>query len=97
MLKDSGEVVALIKPQFEAGCEHVGKKGVVRDKKIHAAVIEKVLNIAAKVGLGICGLDFSPIKGPEGNIEYLAYLTKNFSTANVEILSVVDSAHEELN
>ncbi|MBR4642236.1 MAG: TlyA family RNA methyltransferase [Selenomonadaceae bacterium] len=97
VLKDSGEVVALIKPQFEAGREHVGKKGVVRDKKIHAAVIEKVLNFAAKVGLGICGLDFSPIKGPEGNIEYLAYLTKNFSTANVEILSVVDSAHEELN
>ena len=97
VLKDSGEVVALIKPQFEAGREHVGKKGVVRDKKIHAAVIEKVLNFAAEVGLGICGLDFSPIKGPEGNIEYLAYLTKNFSTANVEILSVVDSAHEELN
>ena len=78
VLKDSGEVVALIKPQFEAGREHVGKKGVVRDKKIHAAVIEKVLNFATSLGFGISGLDFSPIKGPEGNIEYLAYLTKNF-------------------
>ena len=97
LLKDSGEVVALIKPQFEAGREHVGKKGVVRDKKIHAAVIEKVLNFAAEVGFGIRGLNFSPVKGPEGNIEYLAYLTKNFSAADVEILSVVDSAHEELN
>ena len=97
VLKDSGEVVALIKPQFEAGREHVGKKGVVRDKKIHAAVIEKVLNFATSLGFGNCGLDFSPIKGPEGNIEYLAYLTKNFSAADFEILSVVNSAHEELN
>lgn len=97
VLKDSGEVVALIKPQFEAGREHVGKKGVVRDKKIHAAVIEKVLNFATSLGFGISGLDFSPIKGPEGNIEYLAYLTKNFSAADFEILSVVNSAHEELN
>ncbi len=96
LLKDSGEVVALIKPQFEAGREHVGKKGVVKDKKIHAAVIEKILNFAANVGFKICGLDFSPIKGPEGNIEYLAYLAKNLSTADVEILQVVNSAHGEL-
>ena len=96
LLKDSGEVVALIKPQFEAGREHVGKKGVVKDKKIHAAVIEKILNFAASIGFGICGLDFSPVKGPEGNIEYLAYLRKNFSAADVEILSVVNLAHEEL-
>ena len=97
VLKDSGEVVALIKPQFEAGREHVGKKGVVRDKKIHAAVIEKILNFAAGVGFGVKGLDFSPVKGPEGNIEYLAHLAKNFSAADVEILSVINSAHEELN
>ena len=100
LLKESGEVVALIKPQFEAGRENVGKKGVVRDKKIHAAVIEKVLKFAAGVGFKICGINFSPVKGPEGNIEYLAYLTKNLSTEEIdfapEILSIVDSAHEEL-
>lgn len=96
VLSDSGEVVALIKPQFEAGREHVGKKGVVRDKKIHAAVIERVLNFAETIGFGVKGLDFSPIKGPEGNIEYLAYLSKNGAAANVEILSVVDLAHGEL-
>ncbi len=96
VLTDSGEVVALIKPQFEAGREHVGKKGVVRDKKIHAAVIEQVLNFAASIGFTIRGLDFSPVKGPEGNIEYLAHLSKGGEAAGVEILSVVDSAHGEL-
>lgn len=96
VLSDSGEVVALIKPQFEAGREHVGKKGVVKDKTIHATVIERVLNFAASVGFVIKGLDFSPVKGPEGNIEYLAYLSKCGDTAGVEILSVVNLAHEEL-
>ena len=96
VLTDSGEVVALIKPQFEAGREHVGKKGVVRDKKIHAAVIERVLKFATDVGFAIRGLDFSPVKGPEGNIEYLAHLSKGGDSAGVEILSVVNSAHEEL-
>ena len=96
VLDDSGEVVALIKPQFEAGREHVGKRGVVRDKKIHAAVIERVLTFAAEVGFTICGLDFSPIKGPEGNIEYLAHLSKVGDAADVEILSVVNLAHGEL-
>ena len=99
LLKDSGEVVALIKPQFEAGREHVGKKGVVKDKKIHAAVIEKILNFAASVGFGIVGLDFSPVKGPEGNIEYLAYLTKNITHCALRIThcsSVVNLAHGEL-
>ena len=96
VLTDSGEVVALIKPQFEAGREHVGKKGVVRDKKIHAAVIERVLNFAAGVGFAVKGLNFSPIKGPEGNIEYLAHLAKNSSADAVEILSVVNLAHGEL-
>ncbi|MBE8953362.1 MAG: TlyA family RNA methyltransferase [Quinella sp. 1Q7] len=96
VLTDTGEVVALIKPQFEAGREHVGKRGVVRDKKIHAAVIERVLKFAAEVGFKICGLDFSPIKGPEGNIEYLAHLSKVGDAADIEILSVVNSAHGEL-
>ena len=98
-LLEAGEVVALIKPQFEAGREHVGKKGVVRDKKIHAAVIEKVLNFAAGLGFEIRGLDFSPVKGPEGNIEYLAHFAKNLSAQefdSAEILSVVEAAHEEL-
>ncbi|MBR0103510.1 MAG: TlyA family RNA methyltransferase [Selenomonadaceae bacterium] len=96
LLKDSGEVVALIKPQFEAGREHVGKRGVVRDKKVHAAVIERVLNFAAEIGFGAVALDFSPVKGPEGNIEYLAHLIKDGASAVVEVSAVVDSAHEEL-
>ena len=100
VMEDSGEVVALIKPQFEAGREHVGKKGVVRDKKIHAAVIERVLNFAAGIGFEVRGINFSPVKGPEGNIEYLAHLSKNSSATGIEfaeeILSVVDLAHGEL-
>ena len=95
LLKDSGCVVALIKPQFEAGREHVGKRGVVREKKIHASVVEKILNFAEQLGFKICGLDFSPVKGADGNIEYLTHLTKNFS-ADIEILSVINAAHEEL-
>ena len=97
VLTDDGEIVALIKPQFEAGREFVGKRGVVRDKKIHAAVIEKILTFAASIGLTIRALDFSPVKGPEGNIEYLAHLSKGGAAATVEIFSVVDSAHENLN
>lgn len=100
LLSDTGEVAALIKPQFEAGRENVGKKGVVRDKKVHAAVIEYVLNFAQELGFKICGVDFSPIKGPEGNIEYLCYLSKN-PLAQVcnfadKINSAVDTAHEFL-
>ncbi len=75
ILKDDGFVIALIKPQFEAGKENVGKKGVVRDPKIHEAVINNVIAFAKNEGFGIAGLEFSPIKGPEGNIEYLLYLT----------------------
>ena len=98
VLKPSGEVVALIKPQFEAGREHVGKHGVVRDKNVHAQVIERILNFAAEVGFGVAGLTFSPVKGPEGNIEYLAHLQKNSpSTFAGQILSVVNEAHEALN
>ena len=99
LLSDFGEVVALIKPQFEAGKENVGKKGVVRDKKIHAAVIEKILHFAQEINFKICGLDFSPIKGPEGNIEFLAHLSKVERLIDEKIKSVdevVDAAHEEL-
>ena len=76
---NDGCVIALIKPQFEAGREKVGKKGVVRDPKVHEEVIYKVINMAKEEKFGIGGLDYSPIKGPEGNIEYLLYLTLNES------------------
>lgn len=75
IVKEDGFVIALIKPQFEAGKENVGKKGVVRDPKVHEAVINNVIDFAKEEGFGIAGLDFSPIKGPEGNIEYLLHLT----------------------
>lgn len=100
LLAEDGEVVCLIKPQFEAGKENVGKKGVVKDKKIHAEVIEKILSFAQILEFKICGLDFSPIKGPEGNIEFLAHLSKNISAVEInlqeKILQAVDAAHEEL-
>ncbi len=76
LLLPEGEVVCLIKPQFEAGRDKVGKKGVVRDRKIHEEVIELVSSYAASIGFHCLDLDYSPIKGPEGNIEYLLYLRK---------------------
>ncbi|MBQ7704150.1 MAG: TlyA family RNA methyltransferase [Selenomonadaceae bacterium] len=101
LLSEVGEIAALIKPQFEAGKENVGKKGVVKDKKIHSAVIEYVLTFAQNLNFKICGLDFSPIKGPEGNIEYLAYLSKNPVAQEInfaeKINSTVDAAHDILN
>lgn len=81
LLGDKGQMVCLIKPQFEAGREKVGKKGVVRDKAVHREVICKVMDFAADIGFEIAGLSFSPIKGPEGNIEYLLYLKKNAGQA----------------
>lgn len=81
LLEDSGEMVCLIKPQFEAGREKVGKKGVVKDPGIHEEVIRKVTDFADLVGFDILHLDFSPIKGPEGNIEYLVHLRKNCKKA----------------
>lgn len=76
LLKDGGHAVCLIKPQFEAGKENVGKKGVVRDKNVHIDVIDKIINLAIENKFSVLGLDFSPVKGPEGNIEYLCYLEK---------------------
>ncbi len=76
LLNRGGEMVCLIKPQFEAGREKVGKKGVVRDPKVHREVIESVIHFATENGFAVLGLDYSPIKGPEGNIEYLIYLRK---------------------
>ena len=75
ILKPNGFVIALIKPQFEAGKEHIGKKGVVKDPDVHKEVINRIIGFAKAEGFGIGGLDFSPVKGPEGNIEYLLYLT----------------------
>ena len=99
-LKEDGEIVALIKPQFEAGREKVGKKGVVREKSTHHEVIEKVALYAQSIGFKILNIDFSPIKGPEGNIEYLIHLKKwphPVEDALLEDLSlVVDRAFETL-
>ena len=81
LLTEDGQVVALIKPQFEAGREKVGKKGVVREPEIHEEVIRKVIDYADYIGFDILDLDFSPVKGPEGNIEYLLYLRKNAEKA----------------
>ena len=77
LLRTGGRVVCLVKPQFEAGREKVGKKGVVRDRKVHAEVIEQVMTYAIAIGFDVIALSFSPIKGPEGNIEYLLYIEKN--------------------
>ena len=76
LLTDAGEVVALIKPQFEAGREKVGKKGVVRDRSVHEEVIDKVIRFSRDHGFAVRGLTWSPVKGPEGNIEYLVWLAK---------------------
>ncbi len=98
LLGDEGESVALIKPQFEAGRAQVGKKGVVRDINVHYEVVKKVAEFAASIGFIAAGLSFSPIKGPEGNIEYLIYLKKSGETAVDEgtIKSVVDASHSQL-
>ena len=77
LLKDHGQMVCLIKPQFEAGKEKVGKKGVVREQSVHQEVIEKIYTLADILGFQILGLEYSPIKGPEGNIEYLNHIEKN--------------------
>lgn len=76
-LREKGQIVALIKPQFEAGREKVGKKGVVRDKSVHVEVIGRVMDYARSIGFDVLNLDFSPIRGPEGNIEYLLHLEKS--------------------
>lgn len=100
MLKADGEVVALIKPQFEAGREKVGKKGVVRDARVHLEVIHRVVKIAREMGFITRGLTFSPVKGPEGNIEYLIWLTKDrLAQNNVTdelIEQTVEAAHTKL-
>lgn len=105
LLKANGRMVCLIKPQFEAGRERVGKKGVVKEPAVHREVVLKITALAQETGFKVLGLDYSPIKGPEGNIEYLLYLEKtdktfltdtneSFNIANVA--SVVSRAHDNL-
>lgn len=99
LLREGGEMVCLIKPQFEAGKEKVGKKGVVRDKAVHLEVIEKVISFAKEIGFQVLNLEFSPIKGPEGNIEYLVHLrkgTENTQEEAVDANAVVEQAHAQL-
>jgi len=99
ILKDGAEMVCLIKPQFEAGREKVGKKGVVREPKIHIEVIENVIGYALGAGFAILGLDYSPIRGPEGNIEYLIHIAKKSEGIELDeemVSSVVAAAHGEL-
>lgn len=101
LLKDNGEMVILIKPQFEAGKEYINKNGVVKDKKVHLRVVEKVLLFANSLGFKIEQIDYSPIKGPAGNIEYIVYMKKEDEKLDLfslreNIKIVVEKAHKEL-
>lgn len=97
VLADDGSVVCLVKPQFEAGREQVGKKGIVRDKNVHKEVIEKVIGFAKENNLYPAGLTFSPVTGAKGNIEYLLYLTKTPNEIDeMAIDTVVSDSHKEL-
>ena len=97
VLKDGGHVACLVKPQFEAGREKVGKKGVVRDSAVHLEVLEHFLEHAADSGFGVLDMTFSPIRGPEGNIEYLGYLEKGAETKRkFDLAALVEASHAEL-
>lgn len=100
LLSEKGKIVALIKPQFEAGREKVGKKGVVRDPEVHKEVINSVADFLVQNNLIIKALDYSPIKGPEGNIEYLVYFTKDKTSisefSSEDIALIVNKAHNQL-
>ena len=97
LLKDDAAVVCLIKPQFEAGRDEVGKKGVVRDKQVHLSVLQSFLDFVPTAGFTAMGLDYSPIKGPEGNIEYLGYLRKGSHPApELSPAQVVEQSHANL-
>ncbi len=99
LLRDGGRAVCLIKPQFEAGRENVGKKGVVRDRAVHESVVASITEFAVESGCNVCNLDFSPIKGPEGNIEYLMLVEKSDSAAMLwqgSAAELVAASHEQL-
>ena len=96
LLVPGGEVVCLINPQFEAGREKVGKKGVVRDKKVHEEVIREVLGFAGANGFKVLGLDYSPVKGPEGNIEYLMHIRKTDMESGEDLIVYGEEDIEKL-
>ena len=97
LIRDGAPVICLIKPQFEAGREDVGKKGVVRDKAVHERVLRKFIAFAPSAGYSVMGLDYSPIRGPEGNIEYLGYLRKGAVPApEPDAAAIVEASHAEL-
>ena len=98
ILEEGGQVVALIKPQFEAGREQIGKKGIIKDKKVHLAVLETVTAFMLEAGFSVKGLDFSPIQGGHGNVEFLAFLEKSEQPKNdleKDLVAVVEAAHKE--
>lgn len=99
LLRDGGRAVCLIKPQFEAGRENVGKKGVVRDRAVHESVVASITEFTLESGFNVCNVDFSPIKGPEGNIEYLMLVEKSDSAAMLwqgSAAELVAASHEQL-
>ena len=97
LLKEDADIVCLIKPQFEAGREEVGKKGVVRDEAVHREVVQGILDFAPTIGLSVHGLDYSPIKGPEGNIEYICHMVnRTGEQAEIDVAALVARSHENL-
>ena len=97
LLKPDADYVCLIKPQFEAGRDEVGKKGVVRDSRVHEEVINGILQFAPTVGLSVQGLDYSPIKGPEGNIEYICHMKNGeHPSKEIDVSAIVRASHETL-
>ena len=94
LLRDQGDMICLVKPQFEAGKEKVGKKGVVRDPDVHREVLESFLDYSTQAGFSLQGLDFSPIRGPEGNIEYLAWMKKGGESIPApDLKALVEASH----
>ena len=97
LLIPGADLVCLIKPQFEAGRDEVGKKGVVRDAEVHCRVIQSIVDFAPETGLTVMGLDYSPIKGPEGNIEYICHMKNGaYEAASIDIEALVKASHEAL-
>lgn len=96
LLTENGQVVCLVKPQFEAGREKVGKKGVVRDPAVHREVLEDLIAWLEPMGYSLAGLDFSPVRGPEGNIEYLAWLKTGGESITADCGELVRRSHEAL-
>ncbi len=100
LLKNNGEIIALIKPQFEVGRENIGRKGIVKNKKLHLDVLKSILKLSSDLGLEVNGLSFSPIIGSKGNIEFLIYLKKSGLKKNIDdsnLNKILDNAHKYLN